>query len=41
MKILNHPLMENNIEDSDINALRKFLNNNKKNIYPIISSKII
>ena len=34
MKILNHPLMENNIEDSDVNALRKFLNNNKKKYLP-------
>ena len=42
MKKLNHPLMDNNIEDTDVDALRKFLNSNKKkNIYPIFSSKII
>ena len=32
-KKLNHPLMDNNIEDTDVDALRKFLNSNKKKIF--------
>jgi CDP-6-deoxy-D-xylo-4-hexulose-3-dehydrase len=33
MKKINHSLMENNIEDSDVDSLRKFLNMNKKKIF--------
>jgi len=33
MKNFNHPLMDNNIEQSDINAIIKFLKQNKKRIF--------
>ena len=33
MKKLNHPLMENNIDNSDVHALKSFLNKNKKKIF--------
>ena len=33
MKNFSHPLMHNNITDSDVNSLISFLKNNKKKIF--------
>ena len=40
MKIFSHPLMDNNITDSDVNFLISFLKNNKKKIFTQ-STKVI
>ena len=42
MKNFSHPLMDNNITDSDVNSLISFLKNNKKKItYTNISNFLI
>ena len=39
MKNFSHPLMDNNITNSDVSSLISFLKNNKKNFYSINQSK--